>query len=384
MKSKLNRTRRPACHRLCTPLGIALLSLLSLLPCCAQAAAQPDDVEQAVEDIVRRCPTNYPDKVEGLPSADALAQASIPALIGQLGSWNPALRSTVAGELTRRDMDAVPALAEALKGEHWQLRHGALKALSAILRNRERNWKEHYPELGRYAEAEQRVQKDFADLLPLLIDATRDPHPAVRMQSLAPLASVGKGNKDAANAFLERSTDEDVYVAQAAMGNLGKHYSVNDLDLAKAIPVFRSCLRGPMPRGKAAIFGLIVKLDEAHQRALIPELLYHLDQQPDRDTMFGAGGQAEAVRILTDLKVKELLPRITTLMDKTMRGPGLFEPCLKAVTAFGADAKEILPALRIYLQGLEEKLKTANARHKPGIEKRITNLRKVINHVENS
>ena len=69
-------------------------------------------------------------------------------------------------------------------------------------------------------------------------------------------------------------------------------------------------------------------------------------------------------------------------MTKTMRGPGLFEPCMESVLGFGKDARVILPELQAYEQEMEESLAKAHPRNKPGIEKKVQKLREVVQHVE--
>ena len=67
------------------------------------------------------------------------------------------------------------------------------------------------------------------------------------------------------------------------------------------VDVLKEAMGSPLPRGRGSVVILISKMEEADQRKFVPELLAHLDWIPNRDTMFGAGGQLESVRILTKL-----------------------------------------------------------------------------------
>jgi hypothetical protein len=99
--------------------------------------------------------------------------------------------------------------------------------------------------------------------------------------------------------------------------------------------------------------------------------------------MFGAGGQQQAVELLTKLGVKELVPRLPDLMTKSMRGPGLFDPCLQSVKTFGADAKVIVPALHRLLQEIEPTPEELRGRNADDLKKRHAKLQETISFLEN-
>lgn len=181
-------------------------------------------------------------------------------------------------------------------------------------------------------------------------------------------------------AVLGLSADDDDYLAQDAIITLEKKFGIEAVQERTVIAALKEAMNAPLPRGKGHVLRLIVRMDEKAQRQFIPELLHHLDWQPDRDTMFGAGGQAEALRLLTKLKVKELIPRLPRLMIKTMRGPGLFEPCLESAKSFGRDAKVLLPELRALIPGLEREL--AEARSKDAVKRKLAMLRETVAYLE--
>ena len=91
---------------------------------------------------------------------------------------------------------------------------------------------------------------------------------------------------------------------------------------------------------------LIAKMKPADQKKFIPELLDHVSWQPLRDTMFGAAGKSEAVRILTDLQVTEVLPRLLVYMDMTLFGANPVKTSVDSIKKIGFDAKILLPELR--------------------------------------
>ena len=140
------------------------------------------------------------------------------------------------------------------------------------------------------------------------------------------------------------------------------------------VDVLKKAMASPLPRGRGSVVTVISNMNESDQRKFIPVLLAHLDWIPNRDTMFGAGGQVESVRILTKLRVKELIPRIPKLMNKTVRGTSMVEPCLDAVIAFGKDSKVILPELRELVVIMKPSEKDLKGNRGTDIKKRYDKL----------
>lgn len=340
------------------------------------------NIDAALRTIHARCPEDYPAIVQPLPEADGFEDLNVAELVGMLSQWNPALRRTVVAELAGRGEAAIPKLKQALGTEDWRTRAGATSALSSIVNHQLRNWKEAFPEITDHREAQERIRAKHAELVDEFIRLTRDRQLEVRGAALEGLSRLAPSTPEAGLAVLRLCADEDEHLAQNAMIKLDKQFDVQSLDQREVIAALRKAMRSPLPRGKGHVVRIIERMDAPAQREFVDELLYHLDWQPDRDTMFGAGGQEQAVRLLTEMKVKELIPRIPDLMTKTMRGPGLFGPCMDSALAFGKDTKVILPELRAYEEKLAASLAKAHPRHKQGIEKKLNKLREVMQHVE--
>jgi hypothetical protein len=246
-----------------------------------------------------------------------------------------------------------------------------------------RNWKEHCPGVTDGREAQDKIRSRHADLVPELLRLFKDPERDVRESALSCISSLQIKSREVISAVLDLCADKDDFVAQNAMLTLEKKFGVGPLDPRRIVAGLKAAMKSPLPRGKGHVVRLITGLDESLQREFIPELLAHLDWQPDRDTMFGAGGQAEALRLLTKFRVKELVPRIPKLLDKTMRGPGLFEVGLESAMAFGVDAKSILPELRARMKRLEDDLnKPMRERYRAPLQQKLAKIRKVVEHVE--
>jgi hypothetical protein len=381
---------------------LAMIAVLAMVGCSGdegstgsksptgQAEAEPVVVvkldaplAEAVGEVLAHTPKSYPDDLAVVQESDDYAAMSTPALMELLGNWNPAVRRHVAGSLAQRGDEVVPALTDALGSEEANRRAGAATALAGLVTHRLRNWQEVHPEIADQAEAHAKIRGDLADLLDVFIKLTKDADRDVRDAAMGALGTMAPDSPKAARAVLAMCSDPDVYLAAAAFIRFEKQFDPKVVERDELLGAIRTTLAGPFPRSKGHAFRLINKMDDDFQRELIPQYIEHLDWQPMRDTMFGAGGQADAVRLCAKFKVRELLPRLTMLMDKTMRGPGLFEPCVEAIRAFGKDAKPILPELKQYIENMEATRMAANPRHKDGIQKKINQLKEAVDYVEN-
>jgi hypothetical protein len=69
-------------------------------------------------------------------------------------------------------------------------------------------------------------------------------------------------------------------------------------------------------------------------------------------------------------------------MGKTMRGPGLFEPCLDSAKAFGADAKVIVPELRKMMEATKPTPEELKGRNGPDLQRKYDKLRETVAAIE--
>lgn len=362
---------------------LGLLAFPGFLLAPASSSAQEETgnpIQDALNQVSSGCPESYPEIVTPLPEPQAFPAKSTAELTQMLENWNPALRSAAAKELGTRGDAVIPALRKATHSDNWTIRAGAATALAAIVRHQLKNWKEFLPEIDDSRVGQEKIKAKHAALVDDFIRLMKDPQLEVRGSALGGLAALSPKTKEATTAVLELCADDDEYLAQDAMITLEKQFGVDAVQERVVIAALKQAMNAPLPRGKGHVLRLILRMDQKAQRQFIPELIQHLDWQPDRDTMFGAGGQAEALHILTELEVKEVIPRIPKLMTKTMRGPGLFTPCLESARSFGKDAKVIVPELRAMLPGLEQEF--AKARSKDTVQQKITRLKETVAHLE--
>lgn len=358
--------------------AFALAGSFFAIPLVSSAETPHDSFRQSLNQVNAQSPAHYDPVVTPLPEADSFDAISTLDLLRKLESWNPSLRKAAAEALGSRGGEALPVLLQASQAENALVRAGAASALGSIIKARLNNWKEAYPEINDQSEAQQKILKDHSEVGDVFIRLTSDPQLEVRVSALEGLETMVPQTPEAARAVLALCSDEDEHLAQTAMIVLDKQFSVKALEEETVIAALKKAMRSPMPRGRGHVVKTIQKLDERSQRKFIPELLAHLDWQPRRDTMFGAGGQADSIRLLTAFRVKELVPRLPGLMFKDMRGPGLFMPCLESAKAFGRDAKVILPELRAILTEMEQE----GARKMRDHDERVAKLRETITYLE--
>jgi len=384
---------RPIIKRIFPATGCGAIVIIAIATARAAPVASTDAdaaIHAALAAVADQCPESYPEVDLRLPEPGGFSGKSDVDLLGLLDVWNPALRASVVAELGGRGKQALPALVEALSSDQAAQRRGALDALGRMVQDQLRNWQESLPDETNARAAQEKISHEFSDLLlERVLSLADDPDPTVRGGVLAMLGALGARGRDVSLAVLRLCVDEDEYLADQACIALEKEFGFGGLDQETLLPHLRRAMQNPLPRGKGHLVVLVGRSDESLQRALVPDLLAHLDWQPDRDTMFGAGGQARAVQLLTAHRVKELLPRIPALMDKPMRGPGLFDDCIAAIKAFGPEARPALPALQEKLAEMRNELDTLAPRNDRGsraradqLRDRIASFEQALNHVE--
>ncbi len=375
----------------------AMLVIVSVVTCMAGArhaagtmGTADAEIAAALARVSAQCPETYAERVTPVPSANALADEPLAHILELLGYWNPAIRARAAAELSGRGDEVIAPLEQALTSTSPARRAGALDALYRMIRHRVQNWDAFLPDEPDRRVAQNQIRRAFADrFLDPALDLALDPEWKVRWAVLSLIGEFGGQSRAISRAVLAMSADTDEYLADMASRTLGQRVGVADLDEEYVIPFLRQALHNPLPRGKGPVVQLIARSDETLQRSLVPDLLALLDWQPDRDTMFGSNGQAEAIEILTELRVQELVPRLPALMDKPMRGPGLFEFCMDSIRAFGADARPILPELRERIapmkaeaQALSGRTDQHSRRQAELLKERVETLREVVTYVE--
>lgn len=370
-------------RRACTSVLPALmLAACASAPPTTTMSAGDATIQAALQRVEAQCPADYPTTVTPIPGDDAMAALSTAQLIEMMGSWSPAMREAAANGLATRGDEVVPALKKAAASDDPHQRAGAAAALAAVVRHQFRHWPQAYPDITDAKLAHEKIKTKYAGLTPLFVRMTKDPQRSVRAAAMSGLAGLRPDTLEAKRAMLALCADPDDYIADTAINIFQKVFTTEGLSDSEVRAALGHTFSASLPRGKGHAIMILQGMDEPSKRAMIPQLLHHLDWQPMRDTMFGASGQAAALEMLTAMRVKEVIRRIPKLMVKTMRGPGLFEPGLASMRAFGRDSLVIVPELEAYAQKLEDSLPQAHPRHRDGIKKKVQQIREAIAYVE--
>lgn len=383
------KTRYGENDRCRCPSRIAVLSsaIVLMAGCVSNKISQPqvasDPVAAAVSGVVAHCPQTYPEKVISLPSEEKMEKMPINELLALGKSWNPALRLQVAKGLAARGISIIPTIVEIGHSTDWQQREVSAEALAQIIKRDQHNWREAFPDIKDRRKVQDRIRQKYAAADPLLVRLASDSRTEVRSAALDGFARLQPESKGAAEVVLRLCNDPDVYVANQAMMVFGRQINRDTLGKNETVTYLTKAMTEPLPRGKGDIVRSITQMPKDTQREFITVLLAHLDWKAKRDTMFAAAGQAEALELLTKLKVKEVIPRLPALMKKSFHGSDLFEPAMNSVMAFGKDAKGLLPELKAYQAELKEQLtKPLSRNQKKDFNTKLEKLEKVVKYVE--
>lgn len=319
--------------------------------------------QELLDKVNAQCPQEYPKVVTPLPDAHELATMDAASLIGMLDSWNPVLRMEAANALGTRSAEVIPGLRKGTHSAKNKIRAGSATALAALCKN---------------LPAEQLPSDLDDDFIRL---STDDEH-EVRVAALSALGILTPKTRATTLAVLAMCTDPNEYLAQDAKVSLNKHFAAYTLPIEDIEAGLKAAMGGPLPNGKGHIVQIISKLKPEDQKRFIPVLLEHVAWWPDRDTMFAAGGQQQAIEMLTGFGDKRVLELLPDAMGKIGRGEGLFNVCLDAMLAFGSDAKVLVPRLKEIQVELAAKGREAKIRPNRDIEAGLKKLEQTIKHIE--
>jgi len=322
-----------------------------------QPAAQPvSQFKEALAALDAKCPQQYPEIVTPLPDSHDFEKIPTAEVMKMLESWNPALREMASKALADRGTSIIAELKQGTQSDNHKVRAGSATALASIC-------KAMAPE-----DVPKEIVEDFMRLM-------RDEVLEVRVAALQAMDAVAPQTREATLAVLAMCDDPDDYLAQDAKITLEKRFAAHSLPIEEIEAGLKKAMQGSLPRGRGHIVNIIAKLKPKDQERFVPELIAHLDWYPRRDTMFAAGGQAEAIKLLTKLHEKQLVERLPKLMNKVQRGDGLFSVCLQSARAFGPDAKIIVPELKAILKDLEKNGKNAKVVPRGDIQHGIDELK---------
>jgi hypothetical protein len=249
-----------------------------------------------------------------------------------LGSWSPTVRDRAAMALGRRKGDQpVAALVKMLSSPRLEARYGACDALAAL----KEAAAPAVPELTRLL--------DHDDLW-------------MRVKAAETLSGIGAPAMSTVPALLERLARkpaagdprgmEQRYLCFNVFGKMLKK-SLDGVDQAQLRKAVVAGLQNQDGRARGEIGGIYQQLSYEQIRPLLPAIRQAIFEAAPSGEMFAAGIRLAGLDILAKHRIKEGMELCFVVMEIDQWGKGNRVPrCLKALGAYGAAAKPMLPRLR--------------------------------------
>jgi hypothetical protein len=354
-------------------------------------ADKKESLESVLKNIEARCPKNYPNVVTTLPEPGELVMKTDEQLLKMATTWNPALRNAVSKELAMRGDAVLLEIIKSLSSKNVQDRKGASVLINKIVSDQIRFASKIYPNERYWRVAQNKMRAKHSKLIPKLISLCGEKDSVIKHAAVKTLSDLQAKTKEVASAILPIFGDADEYLAQDAMNALYKFIGIEGIDQDTLYKYFSIGMKQPMPYGRGCIIKLILTKDKAFQKRCASLLLDHLKWTPNRDTMGGASGQEDAIKILTSIKEPGYIDVVPTVMKKKHRHSEIyFEPAVEAAGKFGSLAVNLLPLLKKSITESESEMKEieSNGLNKHSkirhalLKSRLAVLKKAVKNVE--
>jgi hypothetical protein len=284
-------------------------------------------------------------------------------LIERLGSWSPTVRERAAMALTRRQEVPVPKLIEMLGSPRLEARYGACAVLSMLKGN-------------------------VAPAVPALRQALRHDDLWLRVKAAEALAKIGGPAMVALPELLEMLAKgptgkdprgmEQRYLCFSVFGVMLKG-SLDGVDRELLRKALAAGLQNQDGRARGAIGGIYQQLGYDEIKPLLPVILEAIVTPAPSGIMFASGIRVSGLELLAKHRIREGLPLCIEVMEIDKWGKrDRISQCLKALGAYGAAARPMLPRLR----QLEKDL-LAHSEAK-ALQPQIDQLRSLIGDIENA
>lgn len=263
------------------------------------------------------------------------------ALIARLGSWSPTVRHRAARALSGKGDDPVPELIRMLKGEDANARLGACQALEYLE--------------GRAASAVDELTRIVAEGEGWL-----------RIRALYALSGIGKAARHAVPSLLRLALSRDPddprdmtarYLCLALFldgpiddaprrGLLCD--SLEGLDRGLLPPALRRLLQIDDGLARSCIASVYGKLTEEELWQLWPDILGAVETPAPSGEMFADGIRLAGLKLLSEHRMREGLKAAVDYArnQNSWGSQDRMSTILAALVAYGAAARETLPALR--------------------------------------
>ncbi|MFM7181482.1 MAG: DUF6288 domain-containing protein [Verrucomicrobiales bacterium] len=281
-------------------------------------------------------------------------------LLEMLGSWSPTVRERAASALSRRkEGPPVDALVKMLASPRLEARYGACDALLAL-------------------------KAAAAPAVPELVKLLDHQDLWMRVKAAETLAGIGEPGVSSLPILLKRLAQtpaaddprgmEQRYLCFNVFGIMLKK-SIDGVDRALLGEAVAAGLQNQDGRARGSIGGIYGQLTYEEIKPLLPAIRRAIAEPAPSGEMFAAGIRLDGLDILAKHRIKEGMELCFHVMELDQWGKGNRVPrCLKALAAYGAAAKPMLPRLREL-----EKEMVAN-----GMTKELPVLAETIKKIENA
>ena len=276
------------------------------------------------------------------------------ALIKDLTSWSPAVRSRAAEALGKKsDTATIQTVIKMLTAKEANTRYGACVALGEM---------------------------KAAAAVPALTDALKSNDVWLRIQATYALSAIGNPARTAASKLLDLAVASDPndpreftqrYIGYAlfypggAMGKAGMFAkSIAGVDLKQLYAAVQRLLKNDDGRARGTVTTVYKQLDYDQIKPLLPAIYDSIKYQSPSGEMFASGVRLRGLDLLAQYRIKEGMPLCIEVMDINKWGKHARIPnCLDTLETYGAAAKAVLPQLREVEKQMRDHREKAMAKH---------------------
>jgi hypothetical protein len=259
------------------------------------------------------------------------------ALIKDLTSWSPAVRSRASEALGKKaDASTIQTVLKMLNAKEASTRYGACVALGDM---------------------------KAAAAVPALTEALKSSDVWMRIQATYALSAIGEPARKSASTLLDLAVASDPndpreftqrYIGYAlfypggAMGKPGMFSkSIKDIDQKKLYAAIERLLKNDDGRARGTVTSVYKQLGYDEIKPMLPAIYESIRYQSPSGEMFASGVRLRGLELFAKYRIKEGMKLCIQVMDIDKWGKHARIPeCLKSLEEYGAAAKEVLPELK--------------------------------------
>ena len=287
------------------------------------------------------------------------------ALVKDLSSWSPAVRSRAGEALAKKSDDTtVQTLVGMLSAKDANTRYGACVALGAM---------------------------KAAAAVPALTEALKSTDVWLRIQATYALSAIGNPARKSADKLLELAVATDPadprefmqrYIGYAlfypggAMGQPGLFAkSISEVERQKLYAAAERLLKNDDGRARGTVTSIYTHLSYEEIKPLLPAIYQSIKFQSPSGEMFASGVRLRGLDLFAQYRIKEGMQLCIEVTDIDKWGKHARIPAaLDTLESYGAAAKEVLPQLRELEKQIRAHKEKSMAKHAERVAAMIKKL----------